>query len=67
MGKDFAELLQVLADQASHFEHGDLSFAKHSLELVVCVDGTAVHAVLQVVLFDVNPHFAHHLGARHGA
>lgn len=41
-----ADLLQVLTDQASHFEHGDLRLAKHSLELVVGIDGTAVHAVL---------------------
>lgn len=57
------ESLQVLANQASHFEHGDLGFAEHSLELVVGIDRAAVGCVLQFVLFDVNPHLAHHLGA----
>lgn len=56
-------LLEVFANQTSHFEHGHLGFAKNSLELVVGVDGATVHAVLQVVFFDVDPHFAHHLSA----
>ncbi len=41
-----AELLQVLADQASQFKHGDLGFAKHLLELVVSVDVALVDFVL---------------------
>ena len=57
------ELLQVLANQASHFEHGDLGFAENGLEFVVRIDGAAVGRILQVVLFDVNPHFADHFGA----
>ena len=56
------ELLQVLADQAGHFKHGDLSFTKDSFELVVGIDSAAVHAVLQVVFLDVDPHLADHFG-----
>lgn len=59
-------LFQVLANQASHLEHGDLGFAKNGLEFVVGIDGTAVDLVLQVVFLDVNPHFADHFGAGQG-
>ena len=61
------ELLQVLADQASQFKHGDLGFAKYGLELVIGIDVALVDLVLQVVFFDVDPHFADYFRAWHGA
>jgi hypothetical protein len=62
-----AELLEVLADQASQFKHGDLGFAKHGFELVVGIDVALVHAVLQAMLLDVRPHLADHFCARHSS
>ena len=60
------ELLQVLADQASQFKHGDLGFAKDCLELVVSIDVALVHLVLQAVLLDVSPKLADHFRAGNG-
>ena len=59
--------VQVFANQTGQFKHGDLRFAKYGFELVISVDVAFVDFVLQVVFLDVDPHFAHHLGARHGA
>src|SRR3954452_15021942 len=46
-----------------HLEHGHAVLAEHGLELLVRHDLTLVLRVLELVLFDVVPHFAHHLSA----
>ena len=59
--------MQVFANQTGQLKHGDLRFAKHGLELVISIDVAFVDFVLQIVFLDVDPHFADHLCARHGA
>ena len=56
-------LAQVFADQAGQFKHGDLAFAENSFEFVISVDVALVDFVLQIVLFDVSPHFADNFSA----
>ena len=56
-------LLQVLADQASQLKHRHLCLAEDSFEFVISIDIAFVHAVLQAVFFDVDPHLADHFGA----
>ena len=57
----------MLTDQTCQLKHGDLGFAKYGLELVIGIDVALVDLVLQVVFFDVDPHFADHFSAWHGA
>jgi hypothetical protein len=59
-------LLDVLADQACHLEHGDLGLAEDFLELGVGVDHALVGSVLQVVGLDVDPQLADDFGAWQG-
>lgn len=53
----------MLADQASHFEHGHLSFAENFFEFGVCIDHALVDCVLQFVFLDVNPQFRNDFSA----
>ena len=57
---------QVLAHNPRQLKHRDLRLAKHGQQLGICVDGTLVGGVLQVVGLDVIPQFFDHLRARHG-
>ena len=52
------QLADVLADQASHFEHRNLWLAKHFLELGVSIDHALVGCILQVVGLDVDSQLA---------
>ena len=58
--------MQVFANQTGQLKHGDLCFAKHGFELVVCIDVAFVDFVLQIVFLDVDPQLADHLGAGQG-
>lgn len=58
-----ALLFDVFADQASHFEHRDLGFAKNLLKFFICIDHALVGRVLQIVLLDIDPQLADDFGA----
>jgi hypothetical protein len=57
-------LLEVLADQAGHFEHRNLRLAEDFLQFGVGVDHAFVDRVLQLVFLDVSPQLADHFGTR---
>ena len=57
----------MLANQASHLEHGHLHLAEDFLQLRISVDHALVDCVLQLVFLDVNPQFADHFGTRQRA
>lgn len=58
-----ALLFDVFADQASHFEHRNLRFAKNFLEFFICIDHALVGRILQIVLLDIDPQLADDFGA----
>ena len=53
----------MLANQASHLEHGHLHFPEDFFELGICVDHALVDRILQLVLFNVNPQLLHNFSA----
>src|SRR4051794_40225620 len=57
---------EVLRQVLVHLEHRHLLLAEHRLQLVVRQDLAPVFRVLQIMLLDVLPNFAHDLAARQG-
>lgn len=47
----------MFANQAGHFKHADLLLAKNLEQFVIGIDIAFVLCVLQIVGFDVVPHF----------
>src|SRR3954466_5879476 len=61
--EDGGPLCQGLGEEVVHLDQGHAVLAEHGLELLVRHDLPLVLRVLELVLFDVVPHFAHHLSA----